>query len=84
VPTGLLGVALSFIALEWGSIVPSMLAHFLNNACLVVLVYTGSNDSATQMSRGTQIGLFAGGLAVSAVGAALLRDRSKSPSGATL
>ena len=29
--------ALSLIALEAGSIVPSMLAHFINNACLVLL-----------------------------------------------
>jgi sodium transport system permease protein len=84
VPTGLLGVALSLIALESDSIVPAMLTHFVNNACLVILVYTGSSGSATEMSRGTQIGLFTGGLAVSSVGAALLRNREKTPPGATL
>jgi membrane protease YdiL (CAAX protease family) len=36
-PTALLGVLLSLVALESGSIVPAMLAHFLNNASLVGL-----------------------------------------------
>jgi sodium transport system permease protein len=72
-PTGLLGVALSLIALETGSIIPAMLAHFLNNACLVVLVNLGSDASAEDMSRPLQVGLLAGGLAVLTAGAALVR-----------
>jgi sodium transport system permease protein len=84
VPTGLLGVALSLIALETDSIVPAMLTHFLNNACLVILVHAGSSGSGTEMSRRTQVGLFVGGLTVSAVGAALLRNRPKPAPAATL
>jgi sodium transport system permease protein len=40
-PTSLLGVLLSFLALASGSILPSMLAHFCNNACLVLLAHSG-------------------------------------------
>ena len=36
-PTALLGVVLSGIALASDSIVPAMVAHFVNNACLIVL-----------------------------------------------
>jgi membrane protease YdiL (CAAX protease family) len=78
-PTALLGVALSLIALETGSIVPAMLTHFINNACLVVLVHLGSAGSATDMSRATQIGLLVGGLAVLSAGAALVRGTAPQP-----
>jgi sodium transport system permease protein len=37
IPTTLLGILLGFLALETGSIVPSMVAHFCNNAVLVTL-----------------------------------------------
>ena len=73
VPTGLLGVLLSLIALEQDSIVPAMVTHFINNASLVVLVYWGKADTAGGMSRSAQAGAFAGGLAVLLVGVALLR-----------
>jgi sodium transport system permease protein len=73
VPTGLLGVALSLVALETGSILPAMLAHFVNNASLVVLVHAGSVASATDISRRAQACLFVGALAVLMVGAALVR-----------
>jgi sodium transport system permease protein len=73
-PTALLGIGLSLVALETGSIVPSMLAHFTNNACLVVLAYLGADDAATgTMSRPAQAGMFLGGLAVLSVGALLVR-----------
>ena len=78
-PTALLGVALSLIALETGSILPSMLTHFVNNASLVVLVHLGAGGSATEMSRGTQVGLLVGGLAVLSVGAALVRGTGPQP-----
>jgi sodium transport system permease protein len=72
-PTGLLGVALSLIALEQDSIVPAMVTHFVNNACLVALVYAGKAETAGDMSRRAQVGAFAGGVIVLLVGAALLR-----------
>jgi sodium transport system permease protein len=74
-PTGLLGVALSLIALEADSIVPAMLAHFVNNACLIVLVQEGAVGSAGEMSRRAQISLFAAGIAVFAAGAMLVRGK---------
>jgi sodium transport system permease protein len=75
VPTGLLGVGLSLIALEQDSIVPAMLTHFINNACLVVLVYAGRGDTTETMSRPAQIGVFLGALVVLASGGALLRNK---------
>jgi sodium transport system permease protein len=79
-PTAILGVGLSLIALETGSIIPAMLAHFLNNACLIVLAYLGRDDvAAAAPSRPAQAALFAGGLAVLAAGAALLRGTGPKP-----
>lgn len=71
-PTALLGIALSLIALECGSILPAMLTHFINNACLVVLAHLGKIDT-TELSRPAQAGVFVSALAVSAAGVALLR-----------
>jgi hypothetical protein len=51
-----------------------MLTHFINNATLVVLAHLGKADTA-DLSRSAQAAVFVGGLAVSAVGAALLRTR---------
>jgi sodium transport system permease protein len=74
VPTAMLGVALSLIALESRSILPAMLTHFINNATLVVLAHLGMADT-TELSRPAQAGVFVGGLAVSALGVVLLRGR---------
>jgi sodium transport system permease protein len=74
-PTAALGVALSLVALEADSIVPAMLTHFTNNACLVVLVYASrGSDPVEKASRPVQAALFAGAVAVSLVGARLLRN----------
>ncbi len=72
-PTALLGVTLSLIALEADSIVPAMLTHFTNNACLVVLAYLGSDRSLDELGRPAQAGLFLGALLVLLTGAALVR-----------
>jgi sodium transport system permease protein len=82
IPTGLLGVALSLIALECDSIVPAMLTHFINNACLVVMAHLETADSPADMSRPAQVALFAGGLLVLLAGVALLRNRA--PNGPTV
>ena len=52
VPSALLGVGLSAIALASDSIVPAMVAHFVNNACLLVLVHRGLD--ATEAKTATQ------------------------------
>ena len=53
-PTGLLGVVLSLIALRAGSIVPAMAAHFVNNACLVTLaqLHLDERDGRSWPRRG--------------------------------
>jgi sodium transport system permease protein len=72
VPTGLLGVLLSLIALRAGSILPSMLAHALNNACLVALAQLGLDDRANNLATPAQIGIFAAASLVLAAGVALV------------
>ena len=44
-PTAILGVALSGIALGSDSIVPAMVAHFVNNACLILLARLHADDT---------------------------------------
>ncbi len=44
-PTAILGVALSGIALASDSIVPAMVAHFVNNACLILLARLHADDT---------------------------------------
>jgi sodium transport system permease protein len=72
VPTGLLGVILSLIALRSGSIFPSMLAHALNNGCLVVMAELGLDDKVTRLTVGTQVAAFAAAVATLALGAFLV------------
>jgi sodium transport system permease protein len=78
-PTALLGVALSLIALETGSIIPAMVAHFVNNACLVVLVHLGAGAAEGPTRLPAQLGLLAGGLAVLSAGAGLVRGTGPEP-----
>ncbi|HEX3904777.1 MAG TPA: ABC transporter permease subunit/CPBP intramembrane protease [Polyangia bacterium] len=47
IPTALLGMALSGIALASDSIIPAMAAHFVNNACLIVLAWLHADDTDT-------------------------------------
>ncbi len=67
-PTALLGVGLSALALASGSIVPSMVAHFVNNACLVLLAHTGRDEVTTTLSAGMRLALIAGAGLVLAAG----------------
>jgi membrane protease YdiL (CAAX protease family) len=78
-PTAMLGVALSALALTTGSIVPSMLAHFVNNACLVLLARAGRDEVATTLSVGARLGLIAGAGLVLAAGFYLARPRREAP-----
>jgi sodium transport system permease protein len=75
-PTALLGVALSGIALAADSIVPSMVAHFTNNACLILLARLHADDTASLSPR-ARLGWLAGGALVFALGARLLARSSK-------
>ena len=77
VPTALLGIGLSGIALASDSILPSMLAHFTNNACIVLLARAHADDTQT-LPIGTKVSLLAFGLLVLACGiACLLRSTRK-------
>jgi sodium transport system permease protein len=77
-PTALLGVALSALALASGSIIPSMVAHFVNNACLVLLARAGRDEVGTTLSVGTRLALIAGAGLILASGFWLVRKRPPS------
>jgi len=55
VPTTILGVLLSWVALTSGSIIPSMLVHVLNNGVLIVLGYYGLDQAGDHLSGGATI-----------------------------
>jgi sodium transport system permease protein len=77
VPTALLGIGLSAIALASDSILPSMLAHFTNNACIVLLARAHVDDTQA-LPTSTKIWLLGVGLLVLAAGAGfLLRSTRK-------
>jgi sodium transport system permease protein len=79
-PTALLGIGLSLVALETGSIVPAMVMHFANNACLVALAWLGGPDTpSTDLTLAAQIGIFVGGLAVVTAGVGLVRGTGPEP-----
>ena len=79
-PTALLGVALSGIALRSDSIVPAMAAHFVNNACLIVLARLGADDTTTLPTR-TKLLFGTVGALVCALGVRLLARSGKTQRG---
>jgi sodium transport system permease protein len=79
-PTALLGVALSGIALASDSIVPAMAAHFVNNACLIVLARLHADDT-TALSGRTKLLFGTLGAVVFALGARLIARGGKTQRG---
>jgi len=71
-PTAVLGFALSMIALAADSIVPAMIAHFANNACIIALASVGAGDADASVSVKLRLLLIAVGSLGLAAGAALL------------
>jgi len=71
-PTALLGVTLSGIALASDSIVPAMVAHFVNNASLIVLARMHADDTDA-LPRHAKLLLGTLGAFVLAVGVYLVR-----------
>jgi len=65
-----LGLALGVLAVRSGSIVPGMIAHFLNNAIVLLLSRVTVVDSHPQLTLIAACLLFAGGLVLAHVGAA--------------
>lgn len=63
-----LGLALGFLALRSGSIVPGMIAHLLNNAIVLVLQHITVIDDHPELTLIAAAVLFAGGLALATPG----------------
>ena len=80
VPTAILGVALSGIALGSDSIVPAMLAHFVNNACLILLARLNADDTNGLPTR-TKLLLGTLGAVVLSVGIRLVKRAGKTRGG---
>jgi sodium transport system permease protein len=72
IPTALLGVGLSAIALATDSIAPAMLAHFINNTCLVLLARAHADDLSVLPAR-AQAAVFLAAVATLITGARLIR-----------
>ena len=78
IPTALLGVALSGIALASDSIVPAMTAHFVNNACLIVLAWLHADDTDA-LTPSTKLLLGTLGAVVLSIGIRLMRRAANRP-----
>jgi membrane protease YdiL (CAAX protease family) len=78
-PTALLGILLSQIALQAGSILPSMLAHFLNNACLITMAYLGIDERVPELGTTASLLLFVASAAVTGLGLFMLRSDTDPP-----
>jgi len=79
-PTAILGVALSGIALASDSIVPAMVAHFVNNACLILLARLHADDTDA-LATSTKLLLGTLGAVVLSVGIHLMRRADKKRGG---
>jgi sodium transport system permease protein len=72
-PTALLGILLSLLALRSGSILPAMLAHFLNNASLVVLATFSLDEKVSEVSTPITVLILLVSAALTAIGLRLTR-----------
>jgi membrane protease YdiL (CAAX protease family) len=72
-PATVLGTLLGLIVLECGSIVPAMLAHFCNNAILVILAHHGLDRRMESLSHRSLTLILIASIAVTATGFVLLR-----------
>jgi sodium transport system permease protein len=77
--TTLLGVLLGFMALESGSIVPAMVAHFCNNAMLVTLASLRLDRQMETLSHRTLTLIVSASIALTAAGFALVRGTRRQP-----
>jgi sodium transport system permease protein len=79
IPTTVLGVLLGFLALESGSIVPSIVAHFCNNAVLITLASLHLDERMEALSHRALTLLSIASLALTAAGFALVRSGKPTP-----
>jgi sodium transport system permease protein len=76
-PSTALGILLSWLALTSGSLVPSMVAHFLNNAILISLATLGLDQRLGTLGRSVGVAVFVVAAAVSALGIWLVRKSER-------
>jgi sodium transport system permease protein len=79
VPTTLLGMLLSWVALATGSIVPSMLIHACNNAALVTLGYFGWDEAADKLPPSADLLAFGVAAVMFATGVILVARNQHPP-----
>jgi sodium transport system permease protein len=80
IPTSLLGALLSWVALASGSIFPSMLVHFINNAALIVLGYYGLDKTAEKLPARAEIVVFTAAALLFSLGLLAIRRGRGQPS----
>lgn len=73
IPTTLIGLMLGYIAVEADSIVPAMVAHFCNNAILVMLARSGLDREMQSLSHRALTLIVLGSLALTGIGLTLAR-----------
>ena len=78
-PTALLGVLLSWVALASGSLVPSMIIHFCNNAILVILSAARVDERLGALGRAAGAGVFVVAVVVASAGVYLVRRGGRTP-----
>ena len=79
IPTTILGVLLGTIALESGSIVPAMVAHFCSNAMLVTLASLHLDQHMETLSHRALTLIVIASLALTAAGVGLVRSARPKP-----
>ena len=79
IPSTLLGMLLGVIALESGSIVPSVIAHFCNNAMLILLVHLRLDSRMESLGHAALAIVAGASVLLTAVGVALVRSRKEKP-----
>ena len=79
IPATLLGILLGYLANQSRSIVPSMLAHFCNNAVLVTLARSGLDQRMEGLSHRTLTVVVLTSLALTGAGVALVRGSVTKP-----
>jgi membrane protease YdiL (CAAX protease family) len=75
IPTTILGVLLGFITLESGSIIPAMLAHFCNNAILLVLATSHFDQRMESLGHRALTLIVLASVSLTAIGFVLVRRK---------
>jgi sodium transport system permease protein len=79
IPATLLGILLGYLAHASRSVVPAMLAHFCNNATLVVLARAGLDQRMEGLSHRTLTLFVFASIAMVSAGVALVRSAGSKP-----